>query len=356
MHRAAPSWPPPRDASFAAKELHSTTYASGSSSCGSSVSVQPAPPLSTLQRQSRSEATRARPLYASAAPLHVGEPARLVAKRDRAAVLADLQHIRAEANTAVVDRWFLRWALCAVRRAALRRVQDSTRRMLWQRVGARCFAWWRLVTERRMCREMLYQEAAARERVLIVDGVCRGAWQRWRQWAHTRAVCRARATRLGLINRQRHAISRFRAWTYHPQRCRQLRAVVQIRFAAERSLARFVLVQWRLHTLQGCLLFPLQVRVAHEVAVAAFRRWQHRAHVMARLHALRFEGLERLARRCVDRWKRWLRRRLQAALLQQTNEARLQLRVLSKWRWRHELHALKYEECAAPHRVSRLFS
>nr|CAJ2472238.1 unnamed protein product [Leishmania braziliensis] len=274
----------------------------------------------------------------------------------RDTLLADLQLIRAAANTVVVWRCFLRWGLYAVRRAALRRVQHRAQIVLWRRVGARCFAWWRLVTERRLCREVLYAEAAAREGVLLLNGVCRTAWDKWRQWARAHVRQRGRAVHLGLVSRQRHAYLRFRAWTCHLHQCRQLRAVEQIRFAAERSLARFTLIRWRLHTLEGYLTFPLQVRTAQRVAAAAFRVWQRRALIGAGTRFICHEALFRVAQSFFDRWKRWLRRRLQSILLQEANEARLLLHIFLQWAWIHQLRALDYEQQVAERDLPHLFS
>ncbi|KAK7195906.1 hypothetical protein NESM_000523300 [Novymonas esmeraldas] len=273
--------------------------------------------------------------------------ARLVHHRSRDAVVADLQRIRAEANMLVLQRWFWRWGLCAVRSAALRRIQRRARLVLWQRVGSRCFAWWCLVTERRLCREALYREAAAQERAVLLDGLCRVAWDRWRQWVTMRVGRRAAAMRLGLVSLQRHARLRLCDWVRHMRRCAQLRSLEQIGYAADRSLARWTLLRWRQHTLEGYLVFPLQVRAAQRVAMTAFHTWQRRACAAARLRRTSQVALLRVALRCFDQWKRWLRRRLQAALLQQANDARLLRRLFSQWAWPHQLHALAYERCVS---------
>lgn len=307
------------------------------------------------QRYKHAGAPVATYAHAPSRDVGFGGRAHVATHRGRDILTAKLQRIRAEGNTIVAERWFLRWGLYAVRRAALRRVQHRARLVLWSRVGARCFAWWRLVAQRRLHREVLYRDAAARERALI-DGLCRVAWERWRQWAQVYARQRARAAHLGLVNRQRHALLRFHAWTCHPRRCRQLRSVEKIRFSAERSLARFTLIRWRLHALESYLAFPLQVRAAQQVATAAFRAWQRRALMGASMRLIRHEALLHLAERCFDRWKRWLRRRLQAALLREANEARLLLRIFSQWAWHHELHALDYEQYVAERHLPRLFS
>ncbi|CBZ30484.1 conserved hypothetical protein [Leishmania mexicana MHOM/GT/2001/U1103] len=340
MHLSGMSYARHRDASFSTPELSSSSHNESSSSAWR---WEPPPQRHTHARApSRAAAFEGR--------------AHVATHLSRDTLTAELQRIRAEANTIVLERWFLRWGLYAVRRTALRRVQHRAQLVLWRRVGARSFAWWRLVAQRRLCREVLNREAAARERATLIDGLCRVAWDKWRLWARVRGRQRARAVHLGLVNRQRHARLRFHAWTCHPCGCRQLRAVEKIRFSAERSLARFTLIRWRLHALEGYLTFPLQVRAAQQVAMAAFRAWQRRALIGASMRLIHHEAFLHLSERCFDRWKRWLRRRLQAALLRETNEARLLLRFFSQWTWHHELHALDYEQYVAEHHLPRLFS
>ncbi|KPA82477.1 hypothetical protein ABB37_03536 [Leptomonas pyrrhocoris] len=271
---------------------------------------------------------------------HLTRTGRFLKGRSRRDVLGDLQCIRAEANTLVLRRLLLRWGLYAVRRSALRQLQQDTLHVLWQRLGGRCFAWWRLLTERRLCREALYQEAEIREASFLRDFVCRTVWGRWQQWARTRGRRRDRAFRLSLVNRQRHALLRFCAWCCYPRQCAVLRHLQCMRFAAERRLVRFFLVQWRSHTLQRFLAFPLEVKAAQQVAVRAFRAWKRRALIGAYLHRTQQEALWSLGVRCFGRWKRWLRRRLQAALLQRANETRLLLHIFTQWAWKYQLGAL----------------
>ncbi|AYU82719.1 hypothetical protein, conserved [Leishmania donovani] len=348
MHLAGTSCVRQRGAYFSTPELSSSSHNERSSSAW--------PTGSPPQRHTHASTPVATYMHAPSRDVAFGGRAHVATHRSRDTLTAELQRIRAEANTIVVERWFWRWGLYAVRRAALRRIQHRARLVLWSRVGARCFAWWRLVAQRRLCREVLYREAAARERATLIEGLCRVAWDKWRQWARVRARQCARAAHLGLVNRQRHALLRFRAWTCHPRRCHQLRSVEQIRFSAERSLARFTLIRWRLHALESYLAFPLQVRAAQQVATAAFRAWQRRALIGASMRLIRHEALLHVAERCFDRWRRWLRRRLQAALLREANEARLVLRIFSQWAWHHELHALDYEQYVAERHLPRLFS
>ncbi|GET92440.1 hypothetical protein, conserved [Leishmania tarentolae] len=334
--------------SFSTQQLGSLSHNEGSSSTW----YRERPP----QPQTSRGAAVAMRAHAPSCGVAFENHAHIATHRNRDIITAELQRIRAEANTIVVERWFLRWGLYVVRRAALRRVQHHAQLALWSRVCARCFAWWRLVTQRRLCREALYREASARERVTLIDGLCRVAWDRWRQWARVRARQHASAVHLGLVNRQRHAYLRFHVWTYLLRRSRQLRAVEQIRFSAERSLARYTLIRWGLHTLEEYLAFPLQVRAAQKVVTAAFHAWQRRALIGASVRLIRHEALLHLAQRCLDRWKRWLRRRLQAAVLRETNEARLLLRIFSQWTWQHVLHALDYEQYVAERHLPRFFS
>lgn len=269
--------------------------------------------------------------------------ARFVKGRRSRDVLADLQRIRGEANALLLRRLLLRWGLYALRQGALWQLQDRTRQMLWRRLGGRCFAWWRLVTERRLCRETLYQEAAVREASYLRDVVCRGAWQRWRRWALWRSRRRDRATRLSLVNRQRHALSRLHAWVRYPRLCSLVQQLQGIRFTAERRLARFTLVAWRLHTVERLLLAPLQAHAAQQVARWAFGVWRRGAVVMTGLHRLQRQVAFALGVRALQRWKRWLRRRIQAALLLRANEARHLLLRFTEWAWRHQLDSLDYE-------------
>ncbi|KAG5493346.1 hypothetical protein GH5_02089 [Leishmania sp. Ghana 2012 LV757] len=336
------------DASPASQELRLSPhdeYDSNTWRCGS--------PTRQQVGVSASAATHA---YSSRSDIAVKGCARVATYRSGGTLPTSLQRICAKANTFLAERWFLRWGLYAVRRAALRCVEHRALVVLWRRVGARCFSWWRLVTERRMCREMLHREAAVRERVTLIGGLCRVSWDKWRRWTRTRARQRAGTSRLALVNRQRHAHLRFHTWACYPRRCRQLRAVEQIRFSAERSLARLALIRWRLHTLEGYLAFPLQVQAAQRVATVAFHAWQRRALVGARLRFIHQEALLHLAQSCFERWKRWLRRRLQAALLRKANETRVLLRIFSQWAWQHQLRVLEYEQYVAVRHLPRLFS
>ncbi|KPI87995.1 hypothetical protein ABL78_2931 [Leptomonas seymouri] len=264
----------------------------------------------------------------------------MIRGRARVDVLADLQRIRGEAEARVLQRLLLRWGLYAVRRHALRQLQQSTLHVLWRRLGGRCFAWWRLLAERRLCRDALYQEAVLCEAKFLRDCVCRVMWSRWQQYARARARRRDRATHLSLVNRQRHAVFRFRVWWCYPRQCAVIRRLRCIRFAAERRLARFTLVRWRMHTLEQLLVFPLEVKAAQQVALHAFYVWQNRALMSARLRRLQQEASWDLGLRSFDTWRRWLRRRLQAALLQKVNETRVLLLVFTQWAWHHQLDAV----------------
>ncbi|KAG5468420.1 hypothetical protein LSCM1_02400 [Leishmania martiniquensis] len=348
MHFSEASWMRHSEASLAAQELNSLPHTDGNSSAR-----RCEPPSG---QHKRANAFAAAHVHASSSETGVAGHAGLCTRRRRGALLAELQCLCAKANAILVERWFLRWGLYAVRRAALKSIQYRAQAVLWRRVGSRCFSWWRLVTERRMCREVLHQEAAMRERVTLMDGICRVAWDKWRRWARATAWQRARAKRLGLVNRERHVQFRYYMWTRFPRRCRQVRAVEQIRFSAERSLARFTLTRWQLHTLESYLTFPLQVRSAQQVAAVAFCAWQRRARTRAHLRLIHQEALLNLAQSGFARWKWWLQRRIQAALLRKANEDRLVRRIFSHWVWQHQLRALDYERYIALHHLPRLFS
>ncbi|KAG5494101.1 hypothetical protein JKF63_01936 [Porcisia hertigi] len=348
MQLQGASWPRQLDAFFAIPELDWARHGEYSSSAARYARL--------LEEDMPQDAALRTDVLTSSGGLAVKGDFRPVEHQSRDALCAGLQRLSANAHRVVAERWFLRWGLYAVRRAALRRIQRRVRFVLWHRVGARCFSWWRLVTERRLSREVLHQEADLREGLTLLEGICRVAWGRWRRWASAHARQRSIAMRLGLMNRQRHGYLRFRTWTSHWRQCRQLQALEQIRFSAERSLAYFALIRWRLHTLEDYLAFPLQVRTAQGLATAVFRAWQRRAQTALDLKCIYKEVLYHLARSSFDRWKRWRRRRLQAALLREANAARLRLRIFLHWAWHHQLRALDYERCVGKCSLPRLFS
>jgi hypothetical protein len=345
MNLSSTSWMHQADDSYMTTDLRDPEESQGSTSrypCApthriATAAAPPAPPPREIHKRGLAV------LHSTAAhETSLRGRGHLIRGRTRGDVFVDLQRICGEANAQVLHRMLLRWGLYAVRHVALRQLQRDTALLLWARLGGRCFAWWLLVTERRLCREALYEAAVQREAAFLRDGVCRVAWATWQRWARARVRRRDRATRLSLINRQRHALLRLDVWLCYPRQCRILTCLQSIRFRAERRLARFALVRWRLHTLTCLLLLPMEVKAAQRVALAVFCAWRRRAAVAAQLHRLQQEASWTL---CVDvfgRWKQWLRRRLQAALLQKANERRHLLSVFTEWAWQQQLKALSF--------------
>lgn len=342
MNLSSTSWIRQPDDSYSLEELRCVYYDQChalSPSASYPARITASSPLESSSHEAA--VTRLRALHTTATyDVTLNGTGHLIKGRTHREVLADLRRLRGEANTLVLRRLLFRWGLYAVRRAALRELEHDTRLLLWQRLGGRCFAWWRLVTERRLCREALYEEAARREAALLRDTVGQVAWTQWQRWARHRARRRDRAMRLALVNRQRHALLRFYSWGDLPRQRALLRQLQRIRFTAERRLARLAVVRWRLHMLERLLLRPLEVRAALQTAHVAFLAWQRRAWIGARLRHAQREASWSLALRSFQRWKLWLRRTLQAALLQRTNETRQLLHVFTGWVWQHQLRAL----------------
>ena len=164
MNLSSTSWIRQPDDSYSLEELR-CVYCDQCHALSPSASYPARITASSPLESSSHEAavTRLRALHTTATyDVTLNGTGHLIKGRTHREVLADLRRLRGEANTLVLRRLLFRWGLYAVRRAALRELEHDTRLLLWQRLGGRCFAWWRLVTERRLCREALYEEAAGR--------------------------------------------------------------------------------------------------------------------------------------------------------------------------------------------------
>lgn len=266
-------------------------------------------------------------LIASSRGIPVHQPPRYTALEQ----LRRLHCIRFEANHMALERYFLYWLLYSVRAAAFRAVQRRTGEVLWHRLGGRYFATSRLATERRLYLETLYDEAARMESSIWFSYHRSRYFASWQQWAIGRRARKARAHQLLLCNIERHAIWRFSCWARRRCRARRFSSLLQIRCAAERSLARMVLVGWQLLPLRRWMLAPLQAKVGLRLAERYFgvwRRYSERAKVLRRTRDM---ALWCLAKHSFQRWQWWLRRRWHLALLEQAHHTRLRRKYWSKW-------------------------